>query len=59
MLLCTCYHNLKLNEVVLTWELVILAILKGGGRAKRFHSLKGRAQKVLSCLEGGGEGRMI
>ena len=33
-------------ELVLTWELLVLAIL--GEKAKR-----GRAQQIVSCLEGG------
>ena len=39
-------------EVVLTWELEVLAILKGD--AKNFSPFKRGAQKVLHCLEGGG-----
>ena len=34
--------------------LEVLAILKGGGGAKSFHSLKGGVQKVIPCLGGGG-----
>ena len=46
----------KSFEVVLTWELEVLAIVMGGGGAKGYHPLKGGggAQKVLPCLEGGG-----
>ena len=43
----------KRFEVVLTWELKVLAIVMGGGGAKSVHPLKGGVQKVLPCLEGG------
>ena len=43
----------KSFEVVLTWELEVLAILMGGGR-KKFPPFKRGVQKVLPCLEGGG-----
>ena len=38
-------------EMVLTWELAVLAILMGG--AKIVHPLKGVCKKVLPCLERG------
>ena len=38
--------------IVLTWELGVLAMLKGVGR-ENFHSL--RVRKVLPCLEGLGQ----
>ena len=43
-------------EVVLTQELESLATLMGGGGAQSFHSIKGGAQKVLPCFDGGGGG---
>ena len=49
-------------EVVLVWELEVLAIVMVGG-PKGFHPLKkrggGEAQKVLPCLEGGGEAQKV
>ena len=43
----------KCFEVVLTWEIEVLAIAMEGGGAKSFHPVKGGTQKVLPCLEGG------
>ena len=46
----------KSFEVLIIWELEVLAIQLGGTTS--FHPLKrGRAGKVLPCLEGGGGGR--
>ena len=46
-------------EVVFTWKLEVLAILKlgrGGERKKNPLFKEGGGQKVLSCLDGGGGG---
>ena len=37
---------------VFTWQLEVLAILKGG--AKSFHSFKGGVRTILPCPEGAG-----
>ena len=42
-------------EVVLTWELEVLAILCKGG-AQSFHPFKRRGRKILPCLVGWGGG---
>ena len=47
-----CYRrDSKSFKVVLTWELEVLAILKGG--RKTFPSIKRGVQNLLPCLEGG------
>ena len=40
-------------EVVLTWELEVLAIVMGGGRKKCPPFKRGAYKKVLTCYEGG------
>ena len=43
------------TSYTLSLKLEVLAIVMGGGGgAKSFHPLKGGAQKVVPCLEGGG-----
>ena len=44
-------------EVVFTWELEVLAILKGD--RKNFPLFKRGVQKVVSCLEGGGAQKVL
>ena len=41
-------------EVVLMWELEVLAIVMGGGGAKSFHPLKAGRRKLYPVLRGGG-----
>ena len=54
---CSCAEGTISFEVVLTWELEVLAIVMwGGGGAKSFHPLKGGPREVLPCLAGGGGG---
>ena len=43
------------NRFTLSLKLEVLAIVMEGGGAKSFHHLKGGAQKVLPCLEVGGQ----
>ena len=49
---CSCAEGTTSFEVVLTWELEVLAIVMWGGGAKSFHPLKGGPQEVLPCLAG-------